>query len=344
MKTSAFSNPTPAELRDRADRFLLIAGHPFYRDLVELLDLIAVATVQHWSGKGFRYSLLPVTTNSVSSPMGLGSDSTPVHTKVGEVSTYLADSMQFYLEYACRFGARGAFYISPSFRGECCDSTHLSQFMHSELEIGNGTLETAIREAEDYVEALCRAILEHFPSELPNTKLPLDHLAEALDAGAFTRITFDEAAARLQGADGALRVLGEGTRTLTRIGEQELMRQLGPFLWVTHWDHLAVPFYQRSLRAGGRTVAANADLLFGPGEVIGAGERHATGVEIREALELHNVPPTSYQWYVRMKDDLPLASSGFGVGIERLLMWIFRHDDIRDIQLIMRDNYRSYVP
>lgn len=46
---------------------------------------------------------LPITTGSISSPMGLGSDSIPVKIQLGGRDTYLADSMQFALEYGCRF-------------------------------------------------------------------------------------------------------------------------------------------------------------------------------------------------------------------------------------------------
>ncbi len=64
---------------------------------------------------------LPITTGSISSPMGLGSDSIPVKIQLGGRDTYLADSMQFALEYGCRFFENGVWYIMPSFRGESED-------------------------------------------------------------------------------------------------------------------------------------------------------------------------------------------------------------------------------
>ena len=78
---------------------------------------------------------LPITTGSISSPMGLGSDSIPVKIQLGGRDTYLADSMQFALEYGCRFFENGVWYIMPSFRGESEDKRHLSQFYNSEAEI-----------------------------------------------------------------------------------------------------------------------------------------------------------------------------------------------------------------
>jgi aspartyl/asparaginyl-tRNA synthetase len=80
--------------------------------------------------------MIPITCNSVSSPMGLGSDSLPVHVNLFGKETYLADSMQFYLEYFVRQpNVEGIWYIMPTFRGEDPDARHLNQFFHSEAEI-----------------------------------------------------------------------------------------------------------------------------------------------------------------------------------------------------------------
>ena len=83
--------------------------------------------------KNIKNMFLPITTGSISSPMGLGSDSLPVKINLNGVPTYLADSMQFLLEYGNRFCKNGVWYIMPSFRGEQEDERHLSQFYHSEV-------------------------------------------------------------------------------------------------------------------------------------------------------------------------------------------------------------------
>jgi beta-aspartyl-peptidase (threonine type) len=85
----------------------------------------------------YDYVLSPVTSDCISSPMGLASDSLPVQIPPFGRNTYLADSMQFTLEYMLRVkgGSNGMYYISPSFRGEDPDSTHLNQFYHVECEL-----------------------------------------------------------------------------------------------------------------------------------------------------------------------------------------------------------------
>ena len=53
-------------------------------------------------------------------------------------------------------------------------------------------------------------------------------------------------------------------------------------------------------------------------------------------MALHSVNEHDYAWYLRMKEELPMVTSGFGMGVDRFLMWVLDHDDIRDLPLISR--------
>lgn len=333
----------PIPSRHDPDRYLAILRSGFYRTLTRLHDIVVGATIDFWRARDVRCMLLPVTTSAVSSPMGLGSDSTPMRVDMAGVETYLADSMQFMLEYGCRLSPAGCYYLMPSFRGESCDETHLSQFFHSEAELPGG-VQGVMATVEEYLLHLCDRILA---GNLPPESLPAGaaHLRAFTATGhdAFTRISFDDAV-RFLGEDGALvnRYTADA-RSLTRAGERALIAEFGDFVWLTEHDAASVPFYQaRSRRSPGK--AANADLLFGSGEVVGAGERHPDGAAVRAALAAHRVPAEDYEWYVRMKTEFPLRTSGFGLGVERFLMWVMRHEDIRDLQFLLRDNGRTYVP
>lgn len=262
---------------------------------------------------------------------------------MGEVDTFLADSMQFFLEYSCRFGGPGAYYVMPSFRGEPTDARHLSQFMHSEVELV-GVLDDLLDAAESYVAHLGAAVVERFADRSQLFPAGLDHVKDLAERRPFTRLTFADAAELLHDVPSAVRWVADGARTLTPLGEQALVERLGGLVWVTHWDHIAVPFYQRLVDGGDRPLAANADLITTAGEVLGAGERHHTGDQVRAALALHQIETGPYDWYLRMKDEYPLGTAGFGLGVERFLMWVLGHDDIRDLQLVSRDNQVGHVP
>jgi asparaginyl-tRNA synthetase len=325
------------------DRFLALLEHPWFRLLVDLQDCITTATVEHWSRLGMRTLHLPVTTGAVSSPMGRGSDSLPVEVEMFGVPTYLADSMQFMLEYGCRLADRGCYYVMPSFRGEAADATHLCQFYHSEMEIPGG-LDDAMDAANGYVAALARAILERSADGVrafAGTTAHVESLAEGRTP--VHRLAFDEAAALLQHDPACVRPGGGGWRTLTREGETRLLRRLGGFVWVTDWDHLAVPFYQ-AFHPGDEGRARNGDLLFGLGEIIGCGERHTDAAAVERALALHGVPAEPYAWYRDLKARHPLRTAGFGMGVERFLMWVLNHRDIRDLQILPRSNGAALNP
>ncbi|MGI5380661.1 amino acid--tRNA ligase-related protein [Streptomyces sp. CA-251387] len=323
------------------DRFLRIVDQPMYRTLVDLQDLVTTATSHFWRDRGVKALHLPITTDSVSSPMGLGSDSSPVEIDLFGQRTYLADSMQFMLEYGCRLSPEGAWYLMPSFRGEEADATHLNQFFHSEAEIQGG-LDDVVCTVESYVRMLATTVLVECGKQLESLAVPLAHIEHMAGLDDFPRMTLDEAVDYLDGDPLAVRDFGQW-RSLTRHGERRLLDEVSPVLWVTHFDHLSVPFYQ-AYAAPDRRKALNADLLFGIGEVVGAGERHVTGEQCRSALAHHSVSEDAYRWYVDMKDAIPMRTSGFGMGVERWFMWVLGHSDIRDLQLAPRLNGIPLAP
>ena len=323
------------------DRFTDIISNPWYKLLIKLQHIVSSATFDFWKERGALTIHLPITTNAISSPMGLGSDSLPVEIDLFNQRTYLADSMQFMLEYGCRFNSEGCFYLMPSFRGEDADSTHLCQFYHSEVELTCG-LSEAMEMAEQYFRFICQAVLGSCATELATHAAGTVHIENVLKLSRYPCINFEEAVSRLKGNPDFIHQ-GHGWRSLSRAGEQELLRQLAAPTWVSHWDHLAVPFYQAFKESDGG-VAMNADFLLGIGEVIGLGERHSTAEQTLAALNLHQVASEPYQWYINMKRLHPMKTAGFGMGVERFLLWVLNHDDIRDLQILPRFNGIAIVP
>jgi len=311
--------------------------------LLAAQDAINQATSQFWQARGVRWLMLPVTTTAISSPMGLGSDSLPVRVTIGPDEVYLADSMQFLLEYGCRFARNGCYYIMPSFRGEATDRTHMSEFFHSEAELPVG-LEEMLDTVDDYVHSLSAALLKNCEDEIRRAAGTTEHLElMASGSSAIARVTFDEAEKILARIGGETRRDPvHGFRTIDRRSEKLLIEHVSGPVWLTHWDPLAVPFYQALDATGERTL--NADLLIGEGEAVGAGQRHATDEAARDALARHGVPAAEYEWYLAMKREAPLQTSGFGLGVERFMQWVLCHDDVRDLQLLPRMRGSGLVP
>ena len=309
----------------------------WYRTLLTLQNELSYATYQFYRQRRIKTLFLPVTTGAISSPVGLGSDSSPVQVEIAAQSVYLADSMQFYLEYGCRFEEQGCFYLMPSFRGEQADRRHLCQFYHSEAEIP-GSFSDIRRLVEDYILYLSDWLMKHCTEEIIEYAGSTQHLLEMCGRKSFPVVFWDEAVAELSTLSAHTYSLGNGLTGITSKGEQYLIHKFGGAVWLCYMDERIVPFYQAN---DGKGHAVCGDLLFGIGEVVGAGQRCIGEEDIVASLKLHHVSPEEYQWYIDMKKQFPMLTSGFGMGTERFLLWVLQHDDIRDCQLIPRFNGRK---
>ena len=327
--------------------YLNVLANPWYKLLVKLENLVSIETMKFYEEKGIITMHLPVTTGSISSPMGRGSDSLPVKVNLEGVDTYLADSMQFLLEYGCRLNEKGVYYVMPSFRGEKADERHLCQFYHSEAEIP-GNLNDVMNLVEEYVKYLSKKILENFKDELEKAIGDISHIEKIANySGNFPRITFDQAEQSLKKKFGDnindYIEYNDGWRNITRKAEQELIKIYDGIVWITNYDILAVPFYQQFDNDLAGTTK-NADLLFGIGETVGCGERHQNDVDLLKSLKLHEVDKDEYEWYIKLKEKYPLQTAGFGMGIERYLMWVLKASDIRNMQICLRFNGKNILP
>ncbi|XP_033833644.2 uncharacterized protein si:ch211-256m1.8 [Periophthalmus magnuspinnatus] len=325
----------------------------WYRNLFQIQNTLFHSTVEYFHNNcQYSYALTPLTTDTISSPMGLGSDSEPVSINLLGHDVYLADSMQFVLEYFLRFqdDLPGAYYISPSFRGEDPDNTHLNQFYHVECEL-LGNMDNAISIAEGYIAHLTKAMLKKHSDIILKTAGSLSHTTALLSKlegkNSLPRVSLDEAIPMMTSPD-CLEWVQDGQpqfgRKLTRKGEHLLIEKFGGAVWLTEMDHLAVPFYQAYVESSGRRKAKAADLLIGLGETVGLGERHSSPALVQDSLRHHAVPEDSYKWYISMRQIKPLLTSGWGMGTERFLCWLLQHDDIRDMHIIPRMKGTKYMP
>ncbi|MDP9583668.1 UNVERIFIED_ORG: aspartyl/asparaginyl-tRNA synthetase [Burkholderia contaminans] len=326
----------PRSWKDPANHLQRLLLSPWYKRLYEVNNAIQVGTRNFFELRGVGNLHVPVTTTSISSPMGLGSDSEPVRAEIAGGAVYLADSLQFLLELGCRIAGRPVYYVSSAFRGEDVDSTHLSEFCHAETEI-EGSLDDIVALAGAYVSHLASELISRVPNTVADLAGTLSHLESVVSLnGQFERIRFDDALRTLEGESNVKKEVAPGVFALTREGEQKLMSRVGAPLWVTHMPALACPFYQRP--ESGTSACLSADLLLGPGEILGAGERCADAESTLKSLRLHDVDPHTYQWYVEMKRIAPLQTSGFGLGVERFIMWALKADDIRDCTMWLRQH------
>ena len=205
------------------------------------------------------------------------------------------------------------------------DASHLNQFYHVECEL-RGKLDDGIRVMEQFVFAVTQIIWEKSRQVIESIVEDTSHIQELLEHSsndtAFPRVRLEE----------AIRIL---SRTA-------LMEQYGGMVWVTHMDHLSVPFYQ-AYTDDSCTKARCADLM-GIGETGGLGERHITPGQVSFALKQHEIPVESYPWYLDIREEVEMQTVGWGMGTERYLLWLLKHDDIRDMCILPRLKGTKFLP
>ena len=325
----------------------VVPSASWYKNLFTIQDLLFHSSVDFFKlGVNYKYAFVPATTNAISSPMGLGSDSQPVPIYLLGQKTYLADSMQFALEYTLRIedGLAGLYYINTSFRGEESDAMHLNQFCHVECELA-GDFDQGISMAERYLVSVVSSLLRDQSDTIEASAGTTEHLTAFLELYRrhdqnLPRTTLDEALSLPEMDQTCWEYVVPNDkahgRTITRAGERKLIEHFDGAVWLTEMDHLSVPFYQAFVPSTSRGKARCADLLLGNGEVLGLGERHVSSKEVRVALKQHEVPEEPYKWYLNMRDQKEMRTTGWGMGLERFLAWVLRHDDIRDLVTMPR--------
>jgi asparaginyl-tRNA synthetase len=336
----------PQSWKNPDEHWMSVVQHPYYRELARVQDCLNHAIHSFFHSRGISALDLPLTTGSVSSPMGLGSDSLPVSVELCGQRTYMADSMQFLLEVGCRLSGSGVYYKSISFRGEDTDATHLQQFHHAECEIP-GSFEDITQLGGQFIHWLTTSLLAGCPDSIVTLAGSLDHLVEVCKRnGVFPRISVHEAVRELGESGGEYVVRHPvGFPMLTRRGERALVASRGDGLavWLTHFPRLATPFYQAE-DPENPDVTLCGDLILGECEALGCGQRHLSDDSVSRALDAHSVPPESYQWYMDMRRISPVQTAGFGLGIERFLMWVLKQSDIRDCTLLPRERLSRCLP
>ncbi|MDN3610404.1 asparagine synthetase A [Vibrio ostreicida] len=336
------NNQPPQTWKCPQTHYLEAFDQRWYKQLLEIQSELNFLTHDFYRQQNMTSVMLPITTGSISSPMGLGSDSLPVEVEIAGQPTYLADSMQFMLEYALRYCPNGVFYMMPSFRGEDADKRHLCQFYHSEAEIC-GSLADVMGLVNAYLHYLVQHIspmIKKFGQENGFDTSHLDHFI-ALSKNIPT-IRFSDAIRELGYDDEYVEKHEAGFYLLTNAGERQLIQMFKGPVWVTHMPALSVPFYQAD--DVDDEYSLSADLLMGIGETVGCGQRHDAVEDVQNAMARREVVAQDYEWYLEMRKVKPLQTSGFGMGVERFILWLLNHNDIRDCQLVPRFNQVNFLP
>lgn len=226
--------------------------------------------------------------------------------------------------------------FGPTFRAENSNtSRHAAEFWMIEPEIAFADLRDNCRLSEDFLRYLVTYALDNCGEDLDffNQRIEkglLDKL-QALAAAEFHSISYSEAVEELHKAGRDFEFPVVWGQDLQSEHERFLTETVfkGP-LFVTDYPKGIKAFYMR-LNEDEQTVAAMDLLVPRVGEIIGGSQREERYALLRQRMAEHGISPDDLDWYLDIRRWGSCPHAGFGLGFERLLLYLTGMENIRDV-------------
>lgn len=238
--------------------------------------------------------------------------------------------------------AMGKIYtFGPSFRAEKSNTQrHVAEFWHVEPEIAFAELDDVIEVAEAMIKFVLKDVLEKCPDELAFfekffEKGLREKLQKIID-GDFERITYTKAIELLKDADVEFQYPIEWGCDLATEHERYITEQVyNKPVFVTDYPKEIKSFYMKQ-NPDGKTVAATDLLVPGVGEIIGGSQREENLDKLLAAMEERGMTQDEYKDYLDLRKFGSVPHGGFGLGFDRIVMYMTGMANIRDVQLYPR--------
>ena len=236
--------------------------------------------------------------------------------------------------YAMAFG--NIYTFGPTFRAENSNTTrHAAEFWMIEPEIAFADLEDDMDLAEDMLKYVIRTVLDTCTQEIEFLNSFVDKgLKDRLELVAssdFARVSYTEAVEILAGSGAEFKYPVYWGCDLQTEHERYLTeKQFGKPVFVTDYPKEIKAFYMR-LNDDGKTVAAADCLAPGIGEIIGGSQREERLDVLEKRMEELGLDKSSYDWYLDLRRFGGTRHAGFGLGFERLIMYLTGVGNIRDV-------------
>jgi len=231
---------------------------------------------------------------------------------------------------------RNVYTFGPTFRAENSNTArHASEFWMIEPEFAFADLKDNMDIAEDMIKYIIRFVLENAPEEMQFFNNFIDKgLLERLNnivESDFARITYTEAVDLLLKADREFQYPVEWGIDLQTEHERYITEEIFKKpVFVTDYPKEIKAFYMR-LNDDDKTVAACDLLVPGVGEIIGGSQREERYDVLTRRMDELGLDQKDYWWYLELRKYGGVKHSGYGLGFERIIMYITGMQNIRDV-------------
>jgi asparaginyl-tRNA synthetase len=305
---------------------------------MRIRDTIIWAIREFFHNRGFICFDAPILT-----PNAAEGTSTLFETKYfDEGMAYLSQSGQLYGEAgAMAFGK--VYVFGPTFRAERSKTKrHLNEFWMVEPEVAFMDLEGDIQLAQDFVHYVVGRVLSERKSELAILDEGSGRLATRCERvmKPFERMHYDEAAKILDKYwDNKLASGEELPPTFKRFSygddfgayDEVALTSLYDAPVIVHHYPAAIKAFYMKRDPNEPDKALAMDVLFPEfGEIIGGSQREDNLDELLKRIEEHDLPQSVFEWYLDLRRYGSVPHAGFGLGLERLVMWVCDLEHIRE--------------
>ena len=332
---------TIAHLRPRSNAFSAV---------FRVRSVATYAIHKFFQDQGFVYTNTPILTGSDCEGAGemfkvttLDLDNIP-RTEEGQINykedffgkeTNLTVSGQLNAEcYALAF--RNVYTFGPTFRAENSNTArHAAEFWMVEPEIAFADLQDDMELAEGMLKYVIKYVMDECPEEMAFfnqfvEKGLLDKLNHIVTSD-FGRVTYTEAVEMLKNCGKTFEYPVEWGIDLQTEHERYLTEEIFKRpVFVTDYPKDIKAFYMR-LNDDGKTVAAIDCLVPGIGEIIGGSQREERLDILKSRMAELGLNEEDYWWYLELRKYGETKHAGFGLGFERLIMYITGMSNIRDV-------------
>ena len=332
---------TQAHLRPRTNTFYAV---------FRIRSLAAQAIHAFFAEKNFVYVHTPLITTSDAEGAGemfrvtTLDPSNPPRTPDGQVDfsqdffgkpTSLTVSGQLNVETFCA-AFRNVYTFGPTFRAEkSYTQRHAAEFWMIEPEIAFADLFDDMALAEEMIRYIIAYVLEKAPEEMEFLnkfvdKGLLERLHHVKDSS-FARVTYTDAIDILLKADKKFEFPVRWGMDLQTEHERYLAEEhFGRPVCVYNYPKEIKAFYMR-LNDDGKTVAAVDILVPGIGELVGGSQREERLDVLQRRIEELGMKEENYDWYLALRRYGTNPHAGYGLGFERMIMYLTGMQNIRDV-------------
>ena len=331
---------TQAHLRPRTNTFSAV---------FRIRSVAAFAIHEYFQKNGYVYVNTPIitcadcegsaemfklTTLDLSKPLPQKDGKTDFSEDLFGKEAYITGSGQLHGEtFAQAFGK--IYTFGPTLRSENSNTkTHANEFWMIEPEISFCDLDELMNIEEDFLKYIVKAVLERCPEEMEFCdKFISNGLIEKLNKllnSEFVKLDHKDAIDLLKKADRKWEFEPEYGGDLAKEHEKYITEYFNGPVFVKNWPKDIKSYYMK-LNPDGKTVAAVDLEVPVAGEIMGGSQREEDYDKLVKRMKKMGIATEPLYWYLELRKYGTDIHSGFGLGFERLLMYITGMENIRDV-------------